>query len=72
MFYVLHSAEHDLHFPQYHAGLRLRFSADDGRCGRIIRTTGGFRCRLEDFKLPSGLFVMRDIERKRNDTIVAS
>ena len=35
------------HFPQYHAGLRLRFSADDGRCGRIICTTGGF-CRCHE------------------------
>ena len=56
VFYVLYSAEHDFHFPQYHAGLRLRFSADDGRCGRIICTTGGFcRCH-EDFKFPSGMF----------------
>ena len=54
---IFYSVKHDLYFPQYYAGVRIRILADDGRRFRISgQTFDGGRCD-QAFKLSSGLLL---------------
>ena len=53
---VFPAALHDLYFPQYHAGLRIWLSADDGRCIGAHRETDCLHGGDEAFELSARLF----------------
>ena len=54
---IFYSVKHDLYFPQYYAGVRIRILADDGRRFRIGgQTFDGGRCD-QAFKLSFGLLL---------------